>query len=246
MRLGQIARKLDITTQELAGYLEREFGHGGLGTNSRLTEEQLAQALRHFAPQQADRFFTSSKNLQAGPGAEDFTDPLTDPPVSENVPAAGPALPPPAEELPPPGSVEVIRPPKVELSGLKVLGKIELPEKKKKDAAPGGVPPEDGARPAGTPRTVKHPTTDSSHPRKNPVALQREREERELLRKRQEEARRKKEKKTSHYHKNIEQKKVQVGRAPRVVSEELEVMPPLHEPPAPRTWWGKLMRWFNT
>jgi hypothetical protein len=245
MRLGQIARKLDLTTQELADYMESRFGQSGLGANSRLTEEELADALRHFAPHQAASFFTSEKNQlsEAAPEASGMAP--EEPPASAHEPEQSQTVTPiqPQPESPPEPVVEVIKAPKVELSGLKVLGKIELPEKKKK-----ADPPADATKENRRPGSAhKQPLAPGgSSPRKNPIALQREREARELLRKKQEEAKSRKEKKTNHYFKAIEQKQTTVARAPRLHREEVEVLAPLNEQPPPRTWWGKLMRWFNT
>jgi hypothetical protein len=236
MRLGQIARKLDITPAELSTYLQEQFGAQDWGTNSRLTEAQLTQTLRHFAPHQADSFFQSEK-LEEAPAVPEVA------PVSTPVPQAEVQSDLAAESRP--ESVEVIKAPKVELSGLKVLGKIELPEKKKKEPtadAAGKAPEGEGSRP----RRKPYPREERPQPRKNPIALQREREEREALRKKQEEAQRLKEKKAQRYFKAVQDKASKVTKAPRLVQEELEVVQPEVTKPAPKTWFGRFLRWLNT
>lgn len=237
MRLGQIARKLDITPAELSTFLVHHFGPQDWGTNSRLSENQLSQVLRHFAPDQADSFFQSAKAEEPETPAEVEIPVAGDPPVQEKPET-------PSESRP--EAVEVIKAPKVELSGLKVLGKIELPEKKKKPAPEATEPPAEGAPPARPARRKPFAREERPQPKKNPITLQREREEREALRKKQEEAKRLKEKKADRYFKVVQEKAAKVAKAPRLVKEELEVVTPLEEKPAPTTWWGKVMRWLNT
>lgn len=239
MRLGQIARKLDITPAELGAFLQSQLGVEEWGTNSRLSEEQLTRVLHHFAPDQADRFFQISKVDEPElPATPEPAAPVTP------VPESRPAEPPEAR----PEGVEVIKAARVELSGLKVLGKIELPEKKKKE--PAGDQPEKGAeagsQPARPPRHRPQARDERPQAQKNPIALQREREAREALRKKQEETQRQKEKKANRYFKAIQQKPVKVTRAARMVQEELEVVNPEPEMPAPKTWWGRFLRWLNT
>lgn len=239
MRLGQIARKLDITPAELGAFLQEQFGVYEWGTNSRLSEAQLAAVLRHFAPDQANTFFQNTKVEEPQP-------PAAPSPVE---PVALPSKNPPdvrAETRP--EGVDVIKAPKVELSGLKVLGKIELPEKKKKEpVSDGGENPIDGHVPTGRPARRKSPGREERpQPHSNPIALQREREEREALRKKQEEAKRLKEKKAKRYFKTVQQKPVKVTKAARIVEEEVEVMTPHLERPEPKTWWGRFLRWLNT
>jgi hypothetical protein len=234
MRLGQIARKLDISPAELTTFLQEQFGPQDWGTNSRLTEAQLAQALRHFAPDQAVSFFQSGK-AEAEPQPESTTEPTKEL-VVEQKPA-------PVDERP--EVVEVIKAPKVELSGLKVLGKIELPEKKKKEPAADSTAKPDGAE-SSRPRRKPQAREERSQPRKNPIAQQREREEREALRKKQEEAQRLKEKKASRYLKAVQNKAVKVAKAPRLLEEEVEVVQPEEVRPAPKTLLGKFLRWLNS
>lgn len=237
MRLGQIARKLDITPAELSAFLVQHFGAQDWGTNSRLTEEQLARALRQFAPNQADSFFQSVKSEEPETPAEATPAAVTEPVAEKN---------PEPPTAPQPEHVEMIKAPKIELSGLKVLGKIELPEKKKKPAPEGTELPAEGVAAGRNPRRKPYPREERPQPKKNPIALQREREEREALRKKQEEAKRLKEKKADRYFKAVQEKAAKVTKAPRLVKEDFEVVTPLEEKPLPTTWWGKLMRWLNT
>jgi hypothetical protein len=150
---------------------------------------------------------------------------------------------------------EVIKAPKIELSGLKVVGKIELPEPKKKepkDEEPKIQAEDSPVEDVSPNRERRKPLrrTDENRPQlnqrsvKNPIALQREREEAEAKKKREEELKRLKEKKTQHYY-----SKVKVNTAVRKTRREddhEEIKDTTPEPPAPTSLWGKFKRWLTT
>jgi hypothetical protein len=139
---------------------------------------------------------------------------------------------------------EVIKPPKVELSGLKVLGKIDLPEQKKKDLQSASV--QNDNEKEITPRERTRPQrgkggTTNARPAKNPIAVQREREELEAQRKREAAKALEKEKKAQHYF-----NKVKVV-APVKTSKREQVEEEISTPaPEPKTLLGKFFRWFTT
>lgn len=149
-----------------------------------------------------------------------------------------------------PQKIELIKAPKVELTGLKVLGKIELPEPKKKEPSP--LPNTAGENNGTEPPAKARPEYRKAQPRrersfqsdKNPIALQREREAREAEKRRQEERERQKQKRTEYYQKRV--KAAPPTKRVRMVDEPLEELSAAELAEPPKTWWGKFMRWLNT
>ncbi len=239
MRLGQLARQLAINPDELVNYLANREIALESHPNTRLEDKHVELILQHFAP-----------------GNDELRQQ-----VQEQLPdSAEPLEAAPTEDAAPP---ELIKAPKVELPGLRVVGKIELPEKKKPEPkpddstrleaadgtaeGPGSAPPEQRAeRKERRPSTPSQGYTRRNQPprdRKNPITLQREQEERERKRKLEEARERDKERRAQYYQKRL---KPQVPtKAVRLVDEEVEEMPAL-EPERPKTLWGRFKRWLNT
>jgi hypothetical protein len=159
------------------------------------------------------------------------------------------------DELP-----DVIKAPKMELKGLTVLGKIELPGAKKKETPveetpapePAATEPEPSAEP---PRTAAIPPVrrknnyrennkTSERPRKNPVALKREREAREAEERRKEESTRQKEKRTQYYQNRV--KPSVPTKAARMIDEPLYHSSETPVRDQPKSIWGKFLRWLTT
>jgi len=145
---------------------------------------------------------------------------------------------------------EVIKAPKVELSGLKVLGKIELIEPKKKEKPPAEPVVQDTktetqekVRPGRKQIPIKAKKEPAQQPWKNPIALQREREAREAEEKKREAAEREKEKRKEHYLKRV--KVGQPTKPARIFDEPLE--PQISQMPEkrPLSIWGRFMKWLN-
>ncbi len=224
MRLGQLARQLDVKTDDIVAFLASRNIVIEPGNNTKVEDEHLALVMHQFGAQPqtitpaAHPPETEQKPVNPEPAA-------ADPTVAET------------EELP-----ELIKAPKVELPGLKVLGKIELPEKKKKEEEAPGINAEKPL-PAETPR---RPGRREERPRekswKNPLAVQREREEREKERIREEQRAREKQRKTEHYMKRL--KPQAPTKAVKLNREEVEEMPQIKYE-APRSLWGKMMAWLN-
>jgi hypothetical protein len=147
-------------------------------------------------------------------------------------------------------TAEVIRAPKIELSGLKVLGKIELPEKKKKEElvteeAGELVATETDKKITSRERIVKNDRKPKpqQRPSRNPLAEAREREKREEEEKRRQETERKKEIRTQNY-----MKKVQVKTPVKRAKPETTTTPKFQKvkKEEPKTLWGKFVKWLTT
>jgi hypothetical protein len=234
MRLGQLARKLSIRQSEIVDFLLQQNIQIEDGSNTRLEDTHVVLIMKQYAPAREEEVI-----------AELASEKQTEEPIKamkeEEKPM--PALPESNEEKP-----EVIRVPKIELSGLKVVGKIELPEPKKKEEKPADIEipkeptpePKQEERPHKTDRkAIQHKKERKQRPHVNPLALQREREAREAAEKRRIQAEREKEKRKQHYHNKV--KTVRPGK-PAKPKVESVVTP---SEPQPTTWWGKFLKWLR-
>ncbi|HYF70618.1 MAG TPA: hypothetical protein VD884_20930 [Ohtaekwangia sp.] len=261
MRLGQLARKLSVHTSDIVAYLAKENIQIEDGTNTRITPEQESLVIGHFAPDMV---------LQSKAEAEKIAeeDIPSEAPVHQIDELIEPAREVMTEEKKTPleaefeeegpssqggedttKEIEVIKAPKVELKGLKVIGKIELPAPKKKDTPvdlpleTAAIPEEKKEYPVEKRKRNPQRTKNTNGPRKNPVALKREKEAQEAEEKRRAEAQRKKEARTEYYYKRV--KPAAPTKAARIINEPtVEESDYMEE--KPKTWFGKLMRWLTT
>jgi hypothetical protein len=236
MRLGQLSRKLGVSTSQIISYLASKDIVISEDSNTKIEDEHANWVTQAYAPHLLIEVATTISEEQtqsAEPVKEpieifestDTSNTITDPTIIAQ------------EPLP-----ELIKAPKIELSGLRVLGKIELPEKKKREDTisenqqEGEIKIRTDRKPAGR-------REYEDRPRKNPITLQREREEREAEKRRKEEMIRAKEKKSQHYQNKV---KTQVAtKRAKMFSEPIEkIETPIEV--TPTTWWGKFMKWLRT
>jgi len=256
MRLGQLARKLALRPSEIVDYLATKQIFPDEGSNARLSDEVTELVVLHFAPARLNEIMTlEEKNIESISIPDPVAEEPVIAPVKEEVTAITiPSSPEVVEEK---TEIEVIKAPKVELSGLKVLGKIELPEPKKKTTpmveSPEGtmvteekmepIPATEKKQRRSEPRT--QPRREyTPRPARNPIALQREEQARKEEEKRKAKLEREKEKRTQYYLQRV--KSGQPTKAVKIVSEPTESFSLKEERPAPKTWFGKFLRWLNT
>jgi hypothetical protein len=265
MRLGQLARKLSISPAEVSALLAERNIQTEEGANTRLTDEQLTWILQYYGKEMAtialSEDVASAEDVIVGAVASEpvmLTEQAVDQAVISNsmdvqqdadITVQTSAS---MDELP-----ALIKAPKIELSGLKILGKIELPEPRKKEVS---SPPESEAEvvkpESSAPRDRRQQTRgergndrkqgrnrESDRPRKNPVALQREREAREAEEKQQERARQEKERRTQYYQQRV---KASVPTKPARLFDEPTTDMKNERKSAPTGWFGKLIRWFKS
>ena len=249
MRLGQLSRKLGISTSEIINFLASKNISIGEDSNTKVDDEHAHWITEKYAPhllevvdagiseERVEPTITTESpitNSEVSVQATEIVDAISQEPLATD-----------EQALP-----EVIKAPKIELSGLKVLGKIELPEKNLPAGRQGKPTLQDSEEttmaeaeltPTAKPRTsLKREWTE--RPRKNPIALQREREERETEKKRKEKTLREKEKKTYAYLSKV--KTQAPTKKSRVIEEQLEHAVATEE--QPKTWWGKFKKWLRT
>lgn len=260
MRLGQLARKLALRPSQIVDYLATQQIFPDEGSNARLSDEVTERVILHFAPARLNEIMVpEEKNSETilPPASVQEEEPVA---VKTEEIATVEITPSPAISVAQEKSeIEVIKAPKVELSGLKVLGKIELPEPKKKVAAETESPEstegveEEGKQIPVTekksrrsePRAQTQPRREyTARPARNPIALQREEQARKEEEKRKARLEREKEKRTQYYLQRV--KTGQPTKAAKIVSEPTESFSLKEEKPAPKTWLGKFLRWLNT
>ncbi len=231
MRLGQLSRKLGIHTSKIIDFLASKDIVINEDSNTRIEDEYVTWITQKYAPQLMAEVSNTLSEEKIEPIIHTALVEEIAPP--EEQPAALEAAP-----LP-----ELIKAPKIELSGLKVLGKIEIPEKKK-TASSQEQPESISSNSTSTAERKKNPRRElTSRPQKNPVALQREREEREAERKRKEKLQREKEKKTYNYLSRV--KTQAPTKKSQYVNEQIEEASSITEE-VPKSLWGKFLRWLRT
>jgi hypothetical protein len=247
MRIGPLARKLSVKPAQIITFIEGEFKIVQAGNHTRLEESQVRAVLTHF---KADALFAGVEILEDEPEKEEskpveITKTITEEfqlPVEEPKEVLASSQ----EEKP-----EVIKAPKIELQGLKVLGKIELPEPKKKEKPTtdheSSEPSE--KREVKPRRRESRPQSRESRPnrteRKLTVAEQRDLDAKAEIERRRKEAEERKELRALRYQSKIRSR--QPNKPSHHSIKETDKTPSYAEPrPAPKTWLGKLVRWFTT
>ncbi|MBK9191961.1 MAG: hypothetical protein IPM77_10845 [Crocinitomicaceae bacterium] len=130
MRLGQLSRKLDIKPSEIASFIKSEFNTDvDQDLNTRL-EDAHVDALEKKYGSSIISESHQSHTLHSPIEVPHYHE-ATHEPVVVSEPEKDPFIP-----LPVDPDAELIKAPKIKLDGLKVVGKIELPEKKQKEADP--------------------------------------------------------------------------------------------------------------
>lgn len=253
MRLGQLARKLSLRPSQLVDFLAANNITSEEGSNTRLEDNHVEMIVLHFAPESLAEIMKPSMPEEVVsvleepavveiplPEVEHIQEEISEVIVEESPESLPSAI----------DDSEVIRVQKIELAGLKVLGKIELPEPKKKETPVEGEATEQ-TQGEKTDRSSKNTNKRKQQPRKseqrvwrNPVEVQRQRELRELEEKRKAELEREKEKRKQHYHSKVKQ--VAQPKRTKPVKENPVAKKPVDKRPAPKTILGKFFRWWTS
>ena len=118
MRLAQISRKLNIKPKEILDFAQSKLDKNiSIAPNTMLPEEVVEQIIEHFTSQKE---VVINESLQIDSNTEKITDEdkIIEPTESST------------EETDLIIEDGVIKAPKIEVEGVKVVGKIDLPEKK--------------------------------------------------------------------------------------------------------------------
>ena len=132
-----------------------------------------------------------------------------------------------------PENPNLIKAPKVSLQGLKVVGKIDLPEPKVKEVIEPDQEPEgdvaDTSKPVEVVQRKRNAPAQNRKPNRNrkpalnPVELQRQREEKAARERKKRELRKQKERKRKHYQKQTQEKKQAKTEVKKEQTKSVEV-----------------------
>lgn len=280
MRLGQLARHLDRTTAEIVAFLEQSEVVINDHPNVKLSDESEQQVIAHFQTNESIQMETPP-SLSTVPEDQLDNEPISQPhedfikdevtestteTISENTPESAdleplhandhqiePEVNTDEDEGDGEEEMEVIKAPKIELPGLKVVGKIELPEPKAKtEVEEKDLEEESNDQDPTRIRYATH-THRNSRPRLTPE----QREERRLRSKKakekrlwreaeqreEEEKRRLKAMKERHYQKKLAKAQANQKAPVRSQSINKQSQP---KAPQPKTLLGRFWKWLNT
>jgi hypothetical protein len=242
MRLGQLARKLSVRPSQIVDILAKHQQFLEDGSNAKLTDDLVKQIVLHFAPDRLSEIMA----VQTQEEPEPQPNPEPETVVAESAVEKIELQPEVVVEAKPEvvDDSETIRAAKVELAGLKVLGKIELPAPRKKEEpkAEGENQAEQKSKREPKDRPRK-PVERTEKQWRNPVAQQRDAEAREKEERRKKALEEEKERKRINYLNKI---KTQHVKAVRIYDETDEVQVELKPEQKPRTWVGRFLKWLNT
>jgi hypothetical protein len=231
MRLGQLARKLEMRPSAIIEFLAAKNISLEESSNVRLEDDHVILIMNQFAAAG-----TADAHIPSGiPEA-------TEVPFALEAPSKHEAVVPEdrtgKDDKPQELREEVIKAPKVELSGLKVVGKIDLSELRKKEPAE-----KKHGMHLQLPSPYKKDRTERPA-RKNTIALQREREAQDAETRRLAKAEQEKEQRTKNYYKRM--KVSAPTKRIKMVDEPTMEMSAEELTETPRTWLGRFLKWLKT
>ncbi|MCP4456876.1 MAG: hypothetical protein GY816_02445 [Cytophagales bacterium] len=284
MRLGQLARKYDVSLQEIISYLkEAEPTIGEVRSNSKLDEQTELLVMTHF-----DLSLDLPLESLEEPSKEILEEEqkLVEPEVTEEIVAIEKVvetkepvdvpldqieeIPLQREELDlPKAEVEIetdrllellemedtsvdlskvtrIKSPKKELEGLKVVGKIDLPEPKKRS-----VEIDDQLEDIEHQKNQRHKRQQLSNEDRESRRLKAKKKKEEYdirleQRRKEKERKEKKTLKEAHYRQKIQQAKATKPKLKDKVQEHHTSLEVIEQSPKPKRFFGKVWKWLNT
>lgn len=139
--------------------------------------------------------------------------------------------------------IKLIKAPKRSLAGLTVVGKVDLPEPKKKEAS-------QEKQPARKQHNRRPQLSEAEKERRRLKAKRKKEafEARQEKRQKAEASKKQKERKTAHYQQKFDKPEVKNQKLPIQHEESTSVDAPAKPTsrPEPKTWLGKWWRWMNT
>lgn len=280
MRLGQLSRKIGVQPSRISAFLEGENYTLEAGSNSKLTEEQELLVKTHFeyaeeevAPaidipiveEKVPETNTETiKEIQSTEQVEEETATIVNvlneeiietevvEVVNDDIPLETELT-----DNDAPVEDEVIRAPKLKLEGLKVVGKIDLPEPKiKEDVTEAADLTESSDAEISSPKTEDKPVrkkinqSRNRKPQKRTLTLEEKQSREERAKKRRSKQLKEKQKqlKAAHYESKMRERKPVSSKKNKRKSSKGETEEYIQKVdfPAPKTLFGKFMRWLNT
>jgi hypothetical protein len=251
MRLGQLARKVAVHPSEIVKFLAKKGVVIDEGTNTRITDSNTESIIREYAPHLIVPESSSERAVDDIQAPEANSTEII--PESEiEIPIAPVLEAPLAIEENEQSTVEsnetteIIKAAKIELKGLKVVGKIDLPDPKKKETTE-EILTSEAELPAPKP-TQRNPKRDvpkqySGKPKKNPVALERERLEKEAEEKKIRKADEERERRKNFYAKRV--KPSAPTKAFRIIDDPVSTIEEEPKEP-PKGLLGRFLHWLTS
>lgn len=278
MRLGQLSRKLDLSTSKIVTFIEKEFevtieNHPNTKIDDSFLEKINAEFKVEPSPVEETptaEEATPIEEKEVSPKEETITETVQPEKVEKKADLVESTEEIMKDEPTEEAEIELIKAPKPELKQIKVLRKIELPQKKKVvQEDPTTEPTKDAAKDLATlekelkesiekPAPVKRKKSTYKRPNKpmkkkksveEILAEKKKKEEQERIaeeKRQKKQAEYEKKKRKEHYNAQVanikpkkKKKKKQVETATK--KEKLQA-----EQDAPKTWIGKLVKWFQT
>lgn len=254
MRLGQLARKVSVRPLEVVEFLAKRGIIVEESANARIDDSDAQAVIGHFAPHLLKTEAVDPETAQVPEAiveevtVEEITEieqPLEQGPTEQllELPAESELNPEPEpiqeESLP-----DLIKAPKVELKGLKVVGKIELPEPKKKEDI-GVKQPEVPTGTRDREKKGRDRERNQRNPRgsKNPVAMERERLAREAAEKKQRQLQEEKERRKLYYASKV--KPSSPSKSVRIFDEPVSTLAD-ESPEKPKGLLRRFIHWLTT
>ena len=282
MRLGQLSRKLDLSTSKIVTFIKKEFevnieNH----PNTKIDDSFLEKINNEFKieqPSTVEKITTTEETIPKEEKESDkenkdeatTTEAIKTEEVEQKVETSEPIKETTETKIPEETEVELIKAPKPELKQIKVLRKIELPEKKKiikkevssestknteKDLATLEKELKESIEKPAPVKPKKSTYKRPSKPMKKKksveqiLAEKKKKEEQERIaeeKRKKEQAKYEKKKRKEHYNTlvtNIKPKKKKKKKQVEIVTKQEKIQA---ENEAPKTWIGKLIKWFQT
>ncbi len=279
MRLGQLARVVALKPKELIILLEQQGINNYSHANAKISKEDEAYVLNHFGKNEEEvqetgapieTLIPAEKKIDLTPDIKHVT--LNEDVLERNeVSIDDPEKPNPeilisnddnqviqeAEQIE--KNIELIKAPKVELPGLKVVGKIELPEPpSKEEKKEEEVQREKNTESFGKEnrryddRSRRKGKKQRTDPNYNPVKAKRDRESKQLEKQRAKQKKKEKQKKAEHYFVKVapqqaKAKKKKKPTAPASYSQvvmEKEAIEKRNNKKG--SFFSRLWKWLNT
>ncbi|XOV91897.1 MAG: hypothetical protein ACFHWX_17025 [Bacteroidota bacterium] len=245
MRISSLARKIKLKPSELIAFFENHDIVLDSGAHTKLSEDQVEMVYEEFAPE----FQSPEKEEITEPEVEttevpEISEAVDNEPEIESIEASPQEEGKPEEEPEPEEpseEIEVIRAPKITLPGLKVKGKIDLPEPKK----PEPKEETESEKELTNKRRDRQRRDRKRENDYNPVAAARKRKEQKEEKERLAELKKKKKAKTQHYYK-IQQK---VAKSKREKSDniiEVSDSKKVEVNATKKNVFQKFWKWFNS
>lgn len=276
MRLGQLSRKIGVQPSRISTFLEEKNYTLEAGSNSKLTEEQGELIKAHFdyvEEETVPAVNNTELNKEIVPivdvlqkeEATKKAEPLEDGEETSESDTREIIEKELVAEINNEKNVEeleyatetdedkVIRAPKLKLEGLKVVGKIDLPEPKVKEEV---TPTTDNTE---TPtvkvkekpvrRKINQHKNHNTRPQKRTLTLEEKRakKERERKRRNKEASAKKKQMKMAHYESKMRERELTSPKKSKrkTVKNEQQNTPEMTSP-VPKSLFGKFLHWLNT